>query len=151
MNDQELHEWIDAVSQELDKREAKAPPLYWRDDDDGEYCRECFGKLFPTDDWGDGWGGGAYNSEQDCCVHCETCGKLLSYVLTDYGAEEELNHFEDNEWDWDAPDDCYHIARMLGCWVGWGAWDLESLPDRERVVKALQNGKNAPAFDSVGA
>jgi hypothetical protein len=145
MDDIELHAWLSAVSDELSNRETKTPCFYWHEDDDDEYCRECFDKQYP--DLGDSdWGGGHSSVVEDGCVHCAVCGRLLTYYLTDYGAEEELEHFESTEWDWGDSDDCYHIARMLGCWIGWGAWNVEDLPDRERVIKALQNGKNAPVF-----
>ena len=145
MFDEDLHEWLSTVRIELDKREEAAPPSYYLpDNDDGnQYCWECLKKLFPDDDWG----GGAYSVEYDSCMHCETCGRVLSYVLTNYGAKEELEHFSEHTWDWNNPDDCYHVARMLDCWLGWGAWSIQDLPDRERVIKAIQNGANAP--DSV--
>ena len=83
--------WLSTVRIELDKREEAAPPSYYLpDNDDGnQYCWECLKKLFPDDDWG----GGAYSVEYDSCMHCETCGRVLSYVLTNYGAKEELEHF----------------------------------------------------------
>lgn len=141
MDDARLHEWISAVQDELEKRAIKAPPPYWREGDENEYCRPCFDKLFSSDERE-----GGYCAERDGCTHCETCGKILAYTLTDYGAEEELDYYEDAEWDWNDPDDCYHVAAMLGAWIGMGYWEVKDLPDRERCIKALQNGKNAPVF-----
>jgi len=97
MFDEDLHEWLSTVRIELDKREEAAPPSYYLpDNDDGnQYCWECLKKLFPDDDWG----GGAYSVEYDSCMHCETCGRVLSYVLTNYGAKEELEHFSEHTWE----------------------------------------------------
>lgn len=39
--------------------------------------------------------GGSSRSDQhsDHTEHCATCGRTLSYILTDYGVEDELNYF----------------------------------------------------------
>jgi len=139
MDDIALHKWISEVRRQLEARAAKPPPFYWHDGDAYEYCWECFGKQFPTES-----PAGGYAIEMDGCVHCAVCDRLLGYMLTNYGADEGLAHYEVCKWDWNDPDDCYHVAAMLGCWIGGGAWKVEHLPDRERVITALRNGKNVP-------
>jgi hypothetical protein len=37
--------------------------------------------------------GGYPAGDEDGCAHCEGCGKLLHYSLTDYGVENEPGHF----------------------------------------------------------
>jgi hypothetical protein len=37
--------------------------------------------------------GGYPAGDEDGCAHCEGCGKLLHYSLTDYGVEIELEYF----------------------------------------------------------
>ncbi|GEM_PF-1837195 len=90
-----------------------APNCYWLESDCGDsYCREHaiearaeefgFGPLLRDPDWYrrnemddaffEGISAGR-DGESDNCETCSTCGKTLSYVLTDYGARSELDHF----------------------------------------------------------
>lgn len=118
-----------------------APNCYWLESDCGEsYCREHaiearakefgFGPLLRDPDWYrrneldeaffDGISAGR-DGESDHCETCSTCGKTLSYVLTDYGAESELDHFLS----WDVTPDAltgsiiYELERVtLNVWRG---------------------------------
>lgn len=56
---------------------------------------------------------GGFSQESDSCVHCETCGHILSYSLTNYGAESEWDHFLTNGVHIDSPDVGYHILAIL--------------------------------------
>lgn len=88
-------------------------PGCWVDDDDAEtYCLGCAKKI------ADGRPISSYGcaAEQDGCLHCHKCGKLLDYVLTNYGAEEELHHFKTMKFRRDKPLDrqtAYHLARLI--------------------------------------
>lgn len=113
----EIHERISIAIPLLDEREAKAEMPYWLMEDTGaSYCLDCIKKKKPDfdfhRDYGDFFDGG-FDQEEDGCSHCEDCGKLLEYSLTDYGVDEELEHFLDRDpFDWNDPDDCFHIARI---------------------------------------
>ncbi|NWC11970.1 hypothetical protein HX776_24600 [Pseudomonas agarici] len=76
------------------------------------YCRPCAeaevaaGRAEYVD--------GGWHQENDGCCHCETCGRLLEYTLTEYGASEELDHYLGAELSGPvSPEDAFHIARML--------------------------------------
>jgi hypothetical protein len=96
----------------------------WPDDTGLSYCFECaeeqinyFGRGTNVDG---GWGG----QEHDCCVHCETCGRMLDYSLTDAGVEYEIDHFSKLRFrkplSWD---DAARIARMV-----------DAAPENKRVI-----------------
>lgn len=46
-------------------------------------------------------------------MHCEKCGQLLDYTLTNYGAESEWEHFLEHGIDASDPDQSYHIEAIL--------------------------------------
>jgi len=76
------------------------------------YCRPCAeakvaaGEAESVD--------GGWQQDNDGCCHCETCGCLLHYTLTDYGIEEELRHFNSQPAPCDVtPEVAYHLARVL--------------------------------------
>jgi len=78
-----------------------------------DYCRECAekqvraGKAELVD-------GGYLRSEHDGCVHCETCGVVLDYMLTDHGVETELTHFEGCDFSGGlSTTEAFHISRIL--------------------------------------
>lgn len=91
----------------------EAPSCYWLDSDCGaSFCREHaiearakefgFGPLLRDPAWyrrnemDDAFFEGVSSGrdgESDTCETCDVCGKTLSYVLTDYGATSELDHF----------------------------------------------------------
>lgn len=90
----------------------------WLDGDDANaglsYCRDCAEKAVAAGD-GDSVDGGWDWQKSDGCVHCETCGALLGYVLTEYGVEEELDHFSQDK-SITTPlskDVAFHVARVL--------------------------------------
>lgn len=57
---------------------------------------------------------GGYSSEEDGCVHCHTCGKLLDYTLTDAGANAEADHFRKMRFRRPlSRETAFHVARML--------------------------------------
>lgn len=85
----------------------------WVDDDDaGTYCPGCAKKIAkgrPISSYG-------CAAEQDGCLHCDKCGKLLDYVLTDHGALEELQHFKSVKFRRIKRLDretAYHLARLI--------------------------------------
>ena len=55
--------------------------------------------------------------ESDTCAHCQDCGELLEYTLTDCGVESELDHYlaEDSEIDFDR-EEAYHLLNVLECY-----------------------------------
>lgn len=76
------------------------------------YCRSCAeaevaaGRAEYVD--------GGWQQENDGCCHCETCGRLLDYTLTEYGASEEIDHYMGTELAGPiSPEDAFHIAKML--------------------------------------
>ncbi len=92
-------------------------PGYWIEIEDGgngeTYCLRCVKEKDAGRDKYSGYGCGA---EQDGCLHCAKCGQLLDYVLTDYGALEELAHFKTVKFRRDKPLDretAFYIARLL--------------------------------------
>lgn len=89
---------------------------------DGSYCRECVAAVFVTeqcrllgDDKAEVWLGMSCGTENDHCMRCDTCGRLLSYSLTDYGARDELGHFSRTRFPRKPlpADTAYEISAML--------------------------------------
>jgi hypothetical protein len=111
---------VERMEQRLEAIHIAVPPLqpgpsYWLDSDGGpSYCRACVikarGKEFelgaPLEDsnWSDrdeledafhaGIDGG-FDTTSDSTEACETCRKTLSYILTDYGVEEEIGYYRE--------------------------------------------------------
>ena len=56
---------------------------------------------------------GGFSTECDSCEHCETCGQLLDYSLTDYGAKSEWDHFQEHGINLSSADCGYHIQTVL--------------------------------------
>ena len=57
---------------------------------------------------------GGWPQDNDGCCHCEDCGRLLDYTLTDYGVTEEMGHFRGDKLERDmTPELAYHLARVL--------------------------------------
>ena len=56
---------------------------------------------------------GGWTGESDSCEHCHTCGQLLHYSLTDYGAESEWEHYREAGINLGSPEEAYHIQAML--------------------------------------
>ncbi|MBK3476877.1 hypothetical protein JJD66_12350 [Pseudomonas sp. MF6751] len=89
---------------------------HWIGGDDTDqgpsYCLECAeaevaaGRAEYVD--------GGWQQENDGCCHCETCGRLLEYTLTKYGASEEIDHYLSAKLTGPiSPEDAFHIAKML--------------------------------------
>jgi hypothetical protein len=92
----------------------RADPYWLSNDDCGfTYCRKCALQALRAKPGAELDGG--FHCENDSCQHCETCGRLLDYTLTNYGAAEEINHFSKIRFRKPLDrDQAYHIARMLG-------------------------------------
>lgn len=148
----EQDDYLQALIHLLDKRESDPEHPYWfhelpdgsEADEGTSYCLDCLKKHFgPTFDYakhiGDYFGGGypGYN-ESDGCECCEDCGKLLSYVLTDYGVESELTHYHEYQcFDWNDADSCFMLARI--------AHGIYQNPKQERMLLGiLMAGANFP-------
>ena len=56
--------------------------------------------------------GGDASVEEDHCQHCAECAVILSYCLTDYGASQEADHFEEFT-PTASVDDAYHVEQFL--------------------------------------
>ncbi|SEQ26331.1 hypothetical protein SAMN03159444_01362 [Pseudomonas sp. NFACC02] len=76
------------------------------------YCRPCADAKVAAGEAE--YVDGGWQQENDGCCHCETCGCLLEYTLTEYGAAEEIDHYLTTELS--APvstEEAFHIAKML--------------------------------------
>jgi hypothetical protein len=51
--------------------------------------------------------------ECDSCEHCDKCGILLAYSLTNCGAESEWDHFLENGIHLASPEVAYHVQAIL--------------------------------------
>lgn len=108
------------------------PAQHWLDSDAGaSYCHPCaikaraeefgFGPPLQPDWWRretkleqafwDGIDGG-FDTESDVTEACETCGKTLSYILTDYGVEEELSYYLESPLVSVRDEDAYALDRL---------------------------------------
>lgn len=106
-------DWLWKIRRFLDKREATPDrPFWFMDDESDVYCYDCIQVLKPGAKMGEDYIGGLGNDEEDSPLHCERCGALLGYVLTDYGVDEELYHFIENPPNINDPDECYELARI---------------------------------------
>lgn len=106
----------DSLVKVLDNREAEVLGCYWliggKDDQGESYCLDCIRELKPNAEYGEDYEGGMIWGESDSCEHCEECGKLLCYTLTDYGVRNELDHFVDTGLDWRSHEECFELARI---------------------------------------
>lgn len=114
-------------------------PVYWLESYAGEsYCRkhaiearaEEFGLGIPLDRpyyrrtaLEDAFWDGIFRSvdnESDTTEICSDCGETLSYVLTDYGFQEELDHWIRHPSETTTPEDSYALDRLamnVGYWT----------------------------------
>lgn len=84
-----------------------------RADPGPDYCRECATERVKAG-FGEFVDGGYDAAEAEHCCHCEGCGKLLDYFLTDYGVRDEMQHFHGRRLR--SPldrEEAFHIARIL--------------------------------------
>lgn len=141
--------FIEACERELHIRATDPPYVHWildqyGDDMEGEFCPECVEIELARvkaeqGDVTDDETRSIYEypeSESDGCRHCETCGALLAYTLTDCGMQDGLAAFEDGGFDWNDPDDCFELERIC--------MDVYTDEQRKRLVKVLKQGRNRP-------
>lgn len=118
--DPSLPHWFDCVGFE---------PSY-------SYCRSCAYEIAAQADVRDDDGPINFGcaGESDGCMHCELCGVVLDYILTDYGASCEIEHFSTARFRTPlGREEAYHIARMIGALGD----DTEAVRIAERAVKAI--------------
>lgn len=141
MKKSELDEYISQVQGLLDKRESEPGMAYFRIEYDGEdFCYECITKQYSPEDRNETWeGGGIF--ESDGTVHCETCGQLLQYTLTDYGVTAELVHFTEYPFDWNDSSQCYEMARI--------AYGVFTDQQKRLFAKVIKRSLNYPAVETV--
>lgn len=112
------------------------PPPWWLSGGDADpsivYCRGCVEKAVAQNP--DAEIDGGFTCEEDGCQHCETCGRLLSYTLTDYGAREEIDHYSRVRFRKPLnKGDAYHVARMLAA----AEDDKHAVAIARRAVRAI--------------
>lgn len=119
----------------LDSYAAVPRAPYWLEhsnESSETYCYDCAQKELAK--YPDALLGGGYGGENDGCLHCETCGALLDYTLTNYGTNSEIVHFRTVRFR--APlsrEEAYHVARMLA-----GAQsDPEAIRIAARAIKKI--------------
>jgi hypothetical protein len=137
------YNFVDLAVGILDKRQSENPQsailLDHRGDEvDGWFCLDCVKKRRRKPVAGENFLYAGYIPEEDHSNHCERCGALLDYTLTDYGVDNELSHFVENGFDWNHPQSCYELAR-----VAHGMLKNDRRYTRE-LFKVLRNGKNLP-------
>lgn len=91
------------------------PPYeYWLGGDDVDqgpsYCTQCAEKQVTAGNAQ--FVDGGWLTEHDGCCHCDTCGQLLDYTLTDHGVESEIYHFAENPPGTDS-ETIFHLLRLL--------------------------------------
>lgn len=81
-----------------------------------------------------GWG----MQEDDTCVHCADCQKILNYNLTEHGCKSELDHFlsEDVKIELDSVEEALHIRNVLTCYK---VYDEQKVRILDLARKVLQN------------
>lgn len=88
--------------------------------DRGEYCPRCaVAKVASERRQGNEWDKYQLDpsSDHDTRITCETCHRFLHGRLTNYGAKEELWHFEEYGFDINSPDDCHSWELCEGVWI----------------------------------
>lgn len=122
----------------------QVPPIepgaaYWLDSDAGpSYCRKCVvlarGREFELgpplvdeafyhrdelqDAFYEGIDGG-FDTTSDSTQACETCGKTLSYILTDEGVQQEVDYYREAPLIAVRDEDSYALERLaLNIWEG---------------------------------
>lgn len=87
---------------------------YWFDDDPDQYdyCLDCaIKKEVDNSEWKRD---GGFHSESDSPMRCEACGKWLEHTLSDYGALQELEHYEENVIDLESDFVQYTLCNISG-------------------------------------
>jgi len=88
---------------------------------------------------------GGWDTEEDGPQFCEGCEVSLSCSYTDYGAEQDLQHYEEYGFNPKEPSDCESLCRILGA----SLWDGGDLSDRLKklawsIIWDSINGKKYP-------
>lgn len=126
---QELRGTLDAYA------DLEPPPCCWLSDDGGDsFCPTCAPAA--AEKRGAEVDGGYYGQgESDHGERCTTCGQILDYRLTDYGALEELAHFENYPVDGlPSRETAYEMAAMLSAMADDGRWSGRAIAVCEPVV-----------------
>lgn len=139
------------LEQRLSAIQAAVPPIrppatHWLDSESStDYCWDCavkaraeeFGLGVPVLDRVRWWGAtdlerafyegidGGFDGMSDSTVACETCGKTLSYILTDEGARYEFDYYAGSPLTDVRDEDSYALDRLcLNVWEGSPRADL---------------------------
>lgn len=128
-----------ALSLLFDRYAAIDPePPCWLDFEDGgdgnSHCLRCIKKL---DKGRNKFTICAGDAEEDSCVHCGTCGKVLDYTLSDTGADSELSHFRTVKFRKDKlldRDTAFHLARLLAA----KGDDFETVQIAARAIRCMK-------------
>ena len=109
---------VNEIIQALDSFASDPPYPRWLGGDAADqgpsYCLECASKKVDSGEGGAEFVDGGWSQESDGCCHCESCGLLLDYTLTDYGVGAELEHYLQHPPR--APisnDEAYHLSRLI--------------------------------------
>jgi hypothetical protein len=128
---------VERMMVRLDDIMTAIPPIkpgaaYWLDSDCGpSYCRKCVrtarGNEFclgcPINEdrahWRDEWEGtffegidGGFDTTSDSTAACEICGCTLSYILTDYGMQQEADYYRQDPIAVLRDEDSYALDRL---------------------------------------
>lgn len=121
------------------------PAICWITDGDSaaeDYCPDCIdaavAKLKP--EYPDAIADGGYDwfRGNDGCSSCDSCGKTLSYSLTQHGFSAEVDHFMGV--DFSQPTDgetAFAVDAILS--------ECEWCKDAEQIANAIEIGKQAVA------
>ncbi|WP_339829429.1 hypothetical protein [uncultured Arenimonas sp.] len=114
--------------------EVEAPYPHWLGspaDQGPSYCFDCASARVSAGEAN--FVDGGWPQDNDGCCHCEDCGRLLDYTLTEYGVESELEHFRGTRFRRAInPELAYHLARLL-----------EHHDDQPQVLKLLPRVRRA--------
>lgn len=139
------HLICERINERLCAIQQAVPPIkpeaaHWLNSDGGpSYCWECaivargrefeLGPLIEVQPW---WHGrsewedvyfdgidGGFDTTSDSTIGCEICGTTLSYILTDYGVESEIEYYRDAPLIIVRDEDSYALDRLaLNIWAG---------------------------------
>lgn len=88
---------------------------------------------------------GGWGIEGDSTPFCETCGARLENHLTDYGAEQEFEHFLEHGCDLRSPDDCYSLLQAADSQM----WTVGERFASDRDCQHQERIKRAELFHRV--
>jgi hypothetical protein len=154
-------EYLRGLAEQIFERVAPSspPPTCWLNSDATySYCwpcaREARWKELPTfgpapvdKDWltrdpieqmiRDVIDGGYYGQgESDNVERCESCGDLLAYSLTDYGARQEVEYFLEAPVETLEPDTAYELAELIGH-ADWDGADHQLQADVIKIAEQV--------------